>query len=137
MPSCVKSQTEKSPGYYYLNLIYRSSDDSHLPKTGATELAKFIKYLAQMPENAPPAVYYCPQEIDSYYSPHLEWLEYERGLDTEQLTKLWKAKLKGIPVPDSSYWLAGIYKPLNPAKMPEEIQFGKFEEVINQMKATH
>ena len=136
MPACVKTKEERSDGYYYLNLIFRSQNDSHLPATGATELAKFVKYLAEMPENAPPAVYYYPQQIDSYYSPHLDHLEYQRGLDTEQLTKLWRARLRGVPVPDSSYWLAGIYKPVNPAKMPEEIQFDKFEEVINQMKAT-
>ena len=127
-----KANEEISPGYYYLNLLYRHKNDAHKPRTGANDMMELIKYLETMP-GAPPAVFYWPQQIDSYGSPHLEHLEYERALNTGQLTKLWARKLGGIEVPGSRYWLASRYRPADPAIIPEEQKYDKFEKILSQM----
>jgi len=127
-----RTNLEASPGYFCLNLIYRSKNEAHKPRTGADDMVKLIKYLETMPA-APPAVFYLPHQIDSLSSPHLENLEYERALNTEQLTKLWARKLGGIEVPGSRYWLASRYRPADPAIIPEEQKYDKFEKILSQM----
>jgi len=126
------TQEEISPGYYYLNLLYRHKSESHKPRTGVSDLVEFIRYLALMP-GAPPAVFYQPQAVNSGGSPHLEHLEYERGLSTKELTKLWQKTLGGIQIPGTPYWLAGIYKPKNPSIIPENQKCDKFEKILSQM----
>jgi hypothetical protein len=124
---------EISPCYYYLNLLYRHKSESHKPRTGVRDLVEFIRYLAKCPE-APPAVFYEPQEITSSGSPHLEHLEYERALNSKQLTKLWQRALGGIPIPGTPYWLVGIYKPEQPAIIDPKNRVEKFEKAITAMK---
>jgi hypothetical protein len=126
---------EISPCYFYINLLWRHKSESHKPRTGVRSLVEFIRYLALMP-GAPPAVFYEAQAVNSGSSPHLEHLEYERGLNTEQLTKLWHRALGGVPIPGTPYWFAGIYKPKQPAVIDPENRVEKFEKVLAQMNAT-
>jgi len=122
-----------SGGYYYLNLIYRHKDESHKPRTGVRDLVEFIRYLAKCP-GAPLAVFYEPQALSTSQSPHLQNLEYERGLSTEQLTKLWHRALGGVRIPGTPYWFAGIYKPEQPAVIDPQNRSDKFEKVLAEMK---
>ena len=129
------TREEVSPGYYYLNLLYRHKSQSHKPRTGVRDLVEFIRYLALMP-GAPPAIFYEPQAINRGSSPHLEHLEYERALNTEQLTKLWHKALGGVKIPGTPYWFAGIYKPKQPAIIDPQNKVDKFERVLAEMKVT-
>jgi hypothetical protein len=124
---------EVSPGYFYLSLVYRHKDESNKPRSGVRDLVKLLRYLALMP-GAPPAVFYEPQAVNSGASPHLEHLEYERALNTEQLTKLWHRALDGVRIPGTPYWFAGIYKPERPAVIDPQNKSEKFEKVLAEMK---
>ena len=129
------TEKEVSPGYYYLNMVYRNKSNAGKPRSAVRDLVEFIRYLALM-RGAPRAVFYHPHQITEDDSPHLSHLEIEQSKNTEQLTKLWKHSLGGIKVPGSRYWLASIYQPADPAEIPADRRYEKFEEVIAQMRAT-
>jgi hypothetical protein len=133
MCACPQTDAEIAPMYFYLNLLYRDKKYEHLPRSGANDMVKLLRYLETMPK-APPAVYYIPHSLDTYTSPHLEHLNYERGPTTEELTKIWKYKLGGIKIPGSRYWIAGNYRPKDPAIICEDQKYDKFEDVLAKFR---